>query len=325
MNSASTRHARFARALTASMCTAAMSFAGLASTAPAQQLAYVNPNVWYRLTTLFQGPNVAMDVINDGNNNRMIMTQAGPYTGQYWKFTPFPGYPGYYRISCMWQGENLPVDVINGGPDDNHIILSPIGPYSGQAWQITEIPSAPGHVRFTCIFRGPGYSLEGFGGTTQDRPRLDPTGNFTGQAWRLTPLLSVDPAATTPFGAGCAGRAGVPDLHATGGTGPWIGETMTGEVSNVPQGALSELILGTRLSTPIDLAFINSPGCLLRVSLLYQGQNAVAAGRATFSLPIPNQLAFVGSRLPIQCSVIDPGNRPFIAMTNGLELRFGLR
>ncbi|MEZ5963978.1 MAG: hypothetical protein R3F56_09060 [Planctomycetota bacterium] len=324
MTSSTFRTASFARVFSACVL-GAVAFSGLASASTAQQPAYVNPNVWYRLTTLFQGPNVAMDVINDGNNNRMHMVQAGPYTGQYWRFTPIAGYPGYYRISCLWQGENLPIDVINGGSEDNQIILAPLGLYSGQFWQVTEEPTAPGHVRLTTMFRGPGFSLEGFGGTTQDRPRLDPTGPYTGQLWKLTPIISIDPAATTPFGTACSGRLGVPDLHATGGTGPWIGETMTGEVTNVPSTGASELIIGTRLSTPIDLGFINSPGCLLRVSLLYQGRNAVAGGRATFALPILNEVALVGLSLPIQCSVIDPGNRPFIAMSNGLELRFGLR
>ena len=116
-----------------------------ATKAPAQTVP--NPNLWYRLTTLFRGANVAMDVINDGtNNNRMHMVPAGPYTGQYWKFTPFPGYPGRYRISCMWQGDNLPMDIINGGPDNNFPILAPIGPYSGQAWLLVDEPAAPDYV-----------------------------------------------------------------------------------------------------------------------------------------------------------------------------------
>lgn len=285
-----------------------------------------NPNLWYRLTTLFQGDNVAMDVINDGNNNRMHMVPAGPYTGQYWRFSPFAGYPGRYRISCMWQGENLPMDIINGGPDDNQVILAPLGPYSGQAWSM--INAAPGHVYLRTEFRGPGFQLEGFGGTTQNRPRLDPAGPFTGQMWKLTPLLSIDPATATSFGTACAGRGGVPALSLTGGSGPWIRETMTGQVSNVLNGMFSELVIGIQLANPIDLGSVQSPGCLLRVSLTVQLLNAVSGGRATFSIPIPNAPELVGQTLPIQCSVIDPNRgptNPLIAMTNGLNLRFGLR
>jgi len=288
-----------------------------------------NPNVFYRLTTLFQGPSVALDVINDGtNNNRMIMTTAGAYTGQYWRFTPAPEIPGTYRISCLWRGQSLPMDIINGGPEDNQPILAPIGPYTGQLWTLTEVPQAPGYVALHTEFRGPNLALEGFAGATGNRPVLASFGPYSGQVWLLTPLISVDPASATPFGSACRGRGGVPQLQATNGTAPWIGENMTGEVTNVLSGTFSELILGAQLPTPIDLGFLNSPGCLLRVSLTVQVLNQVGGGRATFTLPIPANVGLVGLTLPIQASVIDPARGPgdpFIAMTNGLDLRMGLR
>jgi len=287
-----------------------------------------NPNVYYRLTTQFQGPNLALDVINDGNNNRMVMAAAGPFTGQYWRFTPAPEVPGTFRISCLWRGQNETMDIINGGPDNNQPILAPVGPFTGQFWTLTEIPQAPGYVSLHTLFRGPNLTLEGFGGATGNRPVLADYGPFSGQAWLLTPLLSVDPAAATPFGSSCRGRGGVPTLQNTVATLPWIGQTFSGEVTNVPAGTVSELILGQRLAAPIDLAFLRSPGCLLRISLTVQIANAVGGGRATFSLPIPANVGLVGLTLPIQCSVVDPSHGPsdpFIAMTNGLDLRFGLQ
>lgn len=281
-----------------------------------------NPNLWYRLTTLFQGDNVAMDVINDGNNNRMQMVPAGPFTGQYWRFSPFAGFPGRYRISCMWQGENLPMDIINGGPDDNQVILAPIGPFSGQAWSMIDAPAA-GHVYLRTEFRGPGFQLEGFGGTTQDRPRLDPAGPFSGQMWKLTPLLSIDPATSTSFGAGCRGRGGLATLGLT--NQPWIRENMTGQISGVPSGGLPLLIIGAPLPNPIDLAVVNSPGCLLHLNLSVQIFLPPVLNVAPFSLPIPNAPDLVGQILPMQGAIADIGGTPTIATTNGLNLRFGLR
>lgn len=283
-----------------------------------------NPNIWYRLTTLFQGDNVAMDVINDGNNNnRMIMVPAGAYSGQYWRFTPIVGFPGRFRISCMWQGENLPMDIINGGPDNNFPILAPIGPYNGQFWSLIPVTGSPGYFFLQTDFRGPGLSLEGFAGQTQDRPQLLPTGFFTGMMWKLTPLLSINPATSISFGTGCQGRGGVPSLSLT--NEPWIGETMTGGISNVPSNTICQLVIGARLPNPIDLGFIQSPGCRLYVDLTIRLTLAIQNGAGVIAIPTPNNLNFVGLTLPIQGVVIDPGNRPLIATSNALDLVYGLR
>ncbi len=287
-----------------------------------------HPDVYYRLTTVFR-PTLAMDVINDGvNNNRMVMAAIGAFTGQFWRFSPIGGFPGRHRLSSFWRGLNLPMDIINGGAENDQPILSPIGPFTGQVWSLTDIPQNPGHVSLTTDFRGQNLALEGHAGTTGNRPQLIPFGPFTGQAWLLTPLFSADPATITSFGTACRGRGGVPALQATGGTGPWLNETFTGEVTNVLNGTLSNLIIGARLAVPLDLASILSPGCFLRVSLTVQLPNPVGGGRATFSLPVPNSLALVSQTLSIQAAVIDPNRGvgdPLIAMTNGLDLRFGLR
>jgi len=287
-----------------------------------------NPAVFYRLTNQFQGPGLSLDVINDGNNNRMIMAPTGLFTGQYWRFTPAPELPGTYRISCQWQGPNLPMDVINGGPDNNQPILAPIGAFTGQFWTLTDVPQAPGHVSLTTEFRGPNLALEGAGGATGNRPVLATFGPYTGQIWLLTPLFSADPAATASIGTGCRGRGGVPVLQAAGGTLPWINETLQLEVTNVPAGALPLLLIGSALPTPIDLGFLRSAGCLLRVNLDFQTSMAVASSRGTISLPIPNSLPLVGSRLPTQGAVVDPTPGPLdplVAASNRLDLLFGLR
>jgi hypothetical protein len=287
-----------------------------------------NPNVWYRLTTQAQGENVALDVIPDGNNNRMHMVPAGNYTGQAWRFTPFEGYPGYFRISCLWQGPNRPMDVINVGPEDNHVILNGIAAVSGQAWLLAEIPEYPGTVSLTTIYRGQNMALAGNAGTTGNRPVLMQFRPHVGQAWRLIPLNSMDPAAATSFGTACRGRGGVPQLQLTNGSLPWLGESVTGAMTSVPAGAAPVLILGTLLSPPLDLGVIGSPGCFLRVSPISSRAMPASGNQGTFTLALPRQISLAGVLLPIQGAVVDPAHgsgNPLIATSNGLELRFGLR
>lgn len=287
-----------------------------------------NPSVYYRLRTNYRS-HLSLDVINDGvTNEYLVMAPTGAYTGQFWRFRPTGYSPNTYWMSNAWQGADRTIDVFNGGSLNNLAHLTARGGYTGQFWTLTQCPEAPGYVNLTNDFRGPGLALEGHAGATGDRPQVQSIGQYTGQEWQLTPLFSVDPASAVSFGTGCRGRGGVPTLQLTGGTLPWVGETMTGEVTNVLAGTFSELIIGQRLASPIDLSFLSSPGCLLRVNFTVHVLNQVSGGRATFALPLPRAIELVAQKLPIQCSVIDPtagtGN-PMIAMTNALDLLFGLR
>jgi hypothetical protein len=289
-----------------------------------------NPALWYRLTTQFQ-PTLSLDVVNDGvNNNRLQMATSGNFLGQYWRFTR-SGFGNTWRISCMWLGENLPIDTINGGAENNRPILAPIGAWTGQLWTLAEVPQAPGYVTLTNEFRGPNLALEGFGTTlgAGSRPQLQDFGPFSGQLWLLTPVASVLPARSSSFGNNCAGRAGRPVLGILPqGAGPWIGEMMNGEVTNVLNGMVSQLVFGGRLAAPLDLGFLSSPGCTLLLDLGLLQTIAVGGGRATFSLPVPNSAFLVGAIFPMQALVIDPSRGPrdpLVATTNGLDLTIGMR
>lgn len=287
-----------------------------------------NAEVYYRLNTVFQGPGLSLDVINDGTNNRVIMAPSGNFTGQYWRFEPVAGRPGNYRMFSFWRGPSVALDIINGGADNNQPILAPVGNFTGQLWSLTALPEFAGSVALTTEFRGPNLALEGAGGSTANRPVLATFGPFSGQAWNLVPEFSVNPAATTAFGTGCRGRGGVPTLQGTAGALPWVGENFSGEITNAPAGTVGVLIIGGLQATPIDLAILQSPGCLLRVNLDVTFVVPVSGGRAAFTLPVPNNIPLVGGRLPMQGAIVDPAHitsDPLVAMSNGLELRFGLR
>ena len=286
-----------------------------------------HPDVYYRLST-DSAPSLALSVLTQGNNDRMAMVPSVPFSGQYWRFSPISGSPGRHRISSQFRGLGMPMDVVDGGVENNYAILTPLSASAGQSWFFTEIPEFPGRVSLSADLRGENLALNGAAGTPNNQPVLQNFGPAAGQSWLLTPLFSVDPAMATSFGAACRGRGGVPALQATGGSAPWLNATFTGEVTNVLAGTFANLLLGTRLATPIDLGFVNSPGCLLTVDQAVQVPLPVAAGRATFGLPVPASLPLVGQTLSLQAAVVDPNrgvSDPLIAMTNGLDLRFGLR
>jgi hypothetical protein len=58
--------------------------------APATQvtdLQSIPANAYYRLTSAWQGDGRALDVVNDGQNNKLQLAPTGSRTGQYWKLS----------------------------------------------------------------------------------------------------------------------------------------------------------------------------------------------------------------------------------------------
>ena len=74
------------------------------------------------------GDPLCLDIINDGQNNKLIMSPCGNYySGQEWT---------YQNNKLQNLGRNLCLDIINDG-QNNKLIMSPCGNYSGQQWNIS--------------------------------------------------------------------------------------------------------------------------------------------------------------------------------------------
>ncbi|CAF1446304.1 unnamed protein product [Rotaria sordida] len=140
-----------------------------------------NPNIYYRLTTQWQGDGKSLDIDNDGTNNRPILAATGAYTGQFWKITPIGN--GFYRLTTMWQGDGKSLDIVNDGTN-NRPILAATGAYTGQFWKIT--PIVNGYYRLTTQWQGDGKSLDIVNDGTNNRPILATTGAQPGQYWKIS-------------------------------------------------------------------------------------------------------------------------------------------
>jgi len=136
---------------------------------------------YYRLTTMWQGEGRSLDVVNDGQNNKLILADTGNYSGQYWKFTRVDG--DYYRLSTKWQGAGQPIDVVNDGVN-NKLTLKTKGNYTGQHWRVVRLSN--GYYRLTNRWRGEGKSLDIVNGGANNKPILADTGDYSGQYWRIT-------------------------------------------------------------------------------------------------------------------------------------------
>ena len=146
-----------------------------------------------------------------------------------------------------------------------------------------------------------------------------------GDTWEfhLGPLASV-----TPYGAGCAGSRGVPQLAALGGSLPRVGQTFTTRTTNLPLGGPVFQLLGVSdtdyggTPLPLDLTLLGAPGCWLRTSIetVQPAQNIL--GAATWSIAIPPVL---GATFHLQTLPFDPtANGLGLTASNGGRVVIGL-
>jgi hypothetical protein len=134
----------------------------------------------------------------------------------------------------------------------------------------------------------------------------------------------VGPTCTyTSFASGCAGSRPVTRLIPR--DTPRLGRTLEVTLLDLPQD-LAILVFGwQRLPGPVDLGFTGMPGCNLHISfdasVPLVGQNH----QASWSLPIPRQTFWVGTRFYNQALVIDPaaGNGLGAVMSDAAEAVIG--
>ena len=224
---------------------------------------------YYKLTTAFQGPNLAMTVWDDGALTGRIRMEN--YTGrreQLFRFIAEPNFANSYRISSLARGVNLPIGIENGGARNNQPRLVPRAARSGQIWFFTQNQVNPPYRRMTTLFRGPGLSLEGAAGPNQDMPELLPTGPFGGQAWLFTPVRTIVPPDVFSFSAPCAAPGS--QQVVLGSAFPEIGRNLRIDARTVFSFEQATLAIGVRRNLPLDLGFLGAPGCSYEIDSFFQ-------------------------------------------------------
>lgn len=146
---------------------------------------------YYLLTTKWQGRGKALDVINDGDNDKLILESVANVSGQAWKFTSLGG--GYYRLTNQWQGEEKALDIVNDGTN-NQLQMANSADVSGQAWKLTDLGN--GYYRLTNQWLGEGKSLDVVNDGRNNQLQMANTANSTGQWWKITPLFPEEEETT---------------------------------------------------------------------------------------------------------------------------------
>jgi len=150
-------------------------------------------------------------------------------------------------------------------------------------------------------------------------------GSGTSDLWRYRTNNSAD---ATPFGAGCAGSAGVPVLANAPYSLPWIGDTARTRVSNlspITPGAIFVTSL-TPSFLPMSLAPIGAPGCDLLLQPDVLTLAIASESHADSAVSIPLSVSLAGLSIYQQAFPFEAGVNPLgMIASNGLRLILGIR
>ena len=154
---------------------------------------------------------------------------------------------------------------------------------------------------------------------------------FAGEGW-LNPegdtwlFESVTNSAFQPFGQGCFGSVGMPQLALAGGS-PILGTTVQVACTHLQLDHFATMWLGfsrtawTFGSLPFDLRQIGMPGCTLFVSGDLVTPLLNWNGTAFWQMTIPNAPHLVGLPFYLQAGVIDRVNPLGMVVTNAAAVR----
>jgi hypothetical protein len=148
------------------------------------------------------------------------------------------------------------------------------------------------------------------------------TGNKT---WEYVPGNTV-PASFAPYGAGCAGPTGVPQLSNVVGSLPRIGSTLQMQLTNLPTSLFNVPLgfLGFDASTwngmplPLSLTPLGFTGCDVLLAPVRTDGLQNLGGFANWNVPLPMNAHALGADIYFQGVVLVPGWNPAgFVFTNG--------
>ncbi|MCY1022505.1 hypothetical protein [Pyxidicoccus sp. MSG2] len=134
----------------------------------------------YRLTTLWQGDGMSLDIINDGRNTTPILAKTAMVSGQLWKLMPEAN--GAFRLVTQWRGNGFSLANTAG----NRPLLVNTAAAPEQLWRVT--PEVNGAFRLTNVAQSETLSLDIINDGRNNAPILAKKALVSGQLWKVTPV-----------------------------------------------------------------------------------------------------------------------------------------
>jgi hypothetical protein len=143
-----------------------------------------------RLRNTLTGADSCLDIIKDGKNNRLMMTECANVAGQRWSMTASEKNPQAYRLQTPFTGMDKCLNIVNDG-ENNQVTMAKCNGLSGQLWRVTPsqtIPGSSGYYVVTNVLAGASNCLNVPNDGRNNKLTMAKCSNLPGQIWRITSI-----------------------------------------------------------------------------------------------------------------------------------------
>ena len=282
-----------------------------------------NGTNWMQIASTGPSPRCAFDLVQDIPRGRIVLFGGANQgaLGETWEFDGLAWHLMQPAISPTARSDHR----MSYDPVLDQLILHGGRTGSSETWQWDG-------VTWTLL----DTSIQRFAHVLQydwwvGRPTVFGGADGLGPAFGTTWTFGVAaPATVVPFGSGCAGPMGTPQLFRLSPSLPWIGYTIT--LGTAPVSAFVLVLFGWSntvsgsITLPYSLAPHGAPGCSVLVSPDAVFGVVGAGSGATMAVAVPFAPSLVGMQFFNQVVSFDPGaNALGLTTSNGTASTIGWR
>ncbi|WP_373541919.1 RICIN domain-containing protein [Chamaesiphon sp.] len=141
-----------------------------------------------RLRNTLTGSGYCLDIINDGDNNKLTMARCANVSGQRWSLTASETNPQAYRLQTPLTGTDNCLATIDDG-NNNRLTIAQCSNAPGQLWSITPSNANPGYSGYSSLrneLTGADKCLKIINDGRNNKLTMATCSNVAGQSWRIT-------------------------------------------------------------------------------------------------------------------------------------------
>jgi hypothetical protein len=143
-----------------------------------------------RLRNTLTGSGYCLDIINDGDNNKLTMARCGNVAGQRWSLTASEANPQAYRLQTPFTGTDNCLATIDDGKN-NKLAIAKCSDVPGQLWSVIPSKANPGYSGYSSLrneLTGTDKCLNIINDGRNNKLTMAKCSNVAGQSWIITKI-----------------------------------------------------------------------------------------------------------------------------------------
>ena len=141
-----------------------------------------------RLRNTLTGSGYCLDIINDGDNNKLTMARCANVAGQRWSLTASDTNPQAYRLQTPLTGADNCLATIDDGINDR-LTIAKCNDAPGQLWSVIPSNANPGYSGYSSLrneLAGADRCLKVINDGRNNKLTMAKCSKVAGQSWRIT-------------------------------------------------------------------------------------------------------------------------------------------